>query len=41
MRFINVAGDPISGAMPHLDLTEDEAAALIKELSDTICEKSS
>jgi len=27
--------------MPHLDLTEDEAAALIKELSDTICEKSS
>jgi hypothetical protein len=31
--FINAVGDHISGAM-HLDLSDKEAAALIKELAD-------
>jgi hypothetical protein len=33
IRFINVAGDPHIEVMQHLDLSEDEAAALVALLA--------
>lgn len=36
ISFIKAVSDPISGIVPHLELSDDEAAALTKELADII-----